>query len=60
MRDWRKDSSEPGVSSISGPSIAATPSIRRISLKMSGDSIVRDIPEIIKRDWAYGELLVSM
>ena len=53
MRDWRKDSSEPGVS-ISGPSIM------RISLKMSGDSIVRDIPEIIKRDWAYGELLVSM
>ena len=59
MRNWRKDSSEPGVS-ISGPSIAATPSIRRISLKMSVDSIVRDIPEIIKRDWAYGELLVSM
>ncbi|PWA90560.1 Transcription factor Spt20 [Artemisia annua] len=56
VRDWRKDSSEPGVS-VSGPSIAATPSIRRISLKMSVDSIVRDIPEIIKRDWAYGELL---
>ena len=59
MRDWRKDSSEPGVS-VSDPSIAATPSIRRISLKMSAHSIVRDIPENTKRDWAYGELLVSM
>ncbi|PWA71490.1 Transcription factor Spt20 [Artemisia annua] len=56
VRDWRTDSSEPGVS-VSGPSIAATPSIRRISLMMSVDSIVRDIPQISKRDWAYGELV---
>ncbi|GJU08684.1 hypothetical protein Tco_1125114 [Tanacetum coccineum] len=58
VRDWRKDSAEPAGVSINGPSIAATPSIRRISLRMSVDSIVRDIPQMSKRDfWAYSELL---
>ncbi|GKE82752.1 hypothetical protein Tco_1552752, partial [Tanacetum coccineum] len=62
VRDWRKDSSEQAGVCINGPpSIAATPSIRRISLRMSVDSIVRDIPHMSKRDfWAYSELLVSM
>ncbi|GKC14760.1 hypothetical protein Tco_1011542 [Tanacetum coccineum] len=58
VRDWRKDSAEPAGVSINGPSIAAIPSIRRISLRMSVDSIVRDIPQMSKRDfWAYSELL---
>ncbi|GJR53330.1 hypothetical protein Tco_1403851 [Tanacetum coccineum] len=59
VRDWRKDSSEQAGVCINGPpSIAATPSIRRISLRMSVDSIVRDIPQMSKRDfWAYSELL---
>ncbi|GKC35874.1 hypothetical protein Tco_1048258 [Tanacetum coccineum] len=58
VRDWRKVSAEPAGVSINGPSIAATPSIRIISLRMSVDSIVRDIPQMSKRDfWAYSELL---
>ncbi|GJX57329.1 hypothetical protein Tco_0287226 [Tanacetum coccineum] len=58
VRDRPKDSSEPAGVSINGPFIAAIPSIRRISLRMSVDSIVRDIPQMSKRDfWAYSELL---
>ncbi|GKD81512.1 hypothetical protein Tco_1348351 [Tanacetum coccineum] len=49
--DRRKDSFEPAGVSINGPSIAATPSIRIISLRMSVDSIVRDIPQMSKRNF---------
>ncbi|GJX60828.1 hypothetical protein Tco_0292218, partial [Tanacetum coccineum] len=58
VRDRLKDSSEPAGVSINGPFIVATPSIRRISLSMSVDSTVRDIPQMSKRNFlAYSELL---
>ncbi|GKC40050.1 hypothetical protein Tco_1052434, partial [Tanacetum coccineum] len=41
VHDRRKDYSKPAEVSNNGPSIPATPFIRRISLRMSMDSIVR-------------------
>ncbi|GJU13285.1 hypothetical protein Tco_1135681 [Tanacetum coccineum] len=52
------DRASQSLFAINGPFIAATPYIKRISLSMSVDSIVRDIPQMSKRIfWAYNELL---
>ncbi|KAI3684135.1 hypothetical protein L6452_33354 [Arctium lappa] len=54
VRDYRKDSSESGVN---GPSTVASPTITKVSLKMSLDNVVKDIPMISDSAWTYGDLM---
>ena len=57
MRDYRKDSSESGVSDTS---TVASPTVTKVSLKMSLANVVKDIPLISDSAWTYGDLMVSM
>ncbi|XP_024972953.1 uncharacterized protein LOC112511526 isoform X2 [Cynara cardunculus var. scolymus] len=54
VRDYRKDSSESGVN---GPSTVASPTIMKVSLKMSLGNVVKDIPLISDGAWTYGDLM---
>lgn len=36
-----------------------SPVINRVSLKMSLENIVKDIPAISENGWTYGDLMVS-
>ena len=55
VRDYRKCFAE-GVNVASGK-ISAT--INRVSLKMTLENIVKDIPSISENGWTYGDLMVS-
>lgn len=55
MQDYRKCFPE-GVNVASGGS---SPVINRVSLKMSLENIVKDIPAISENGWTYGDLMVS-
>lgn len=37
----------------------SSPVINRVSLKMSLENIVKDIPAISENGWTYGDLMVS-
>lgn len=39
--------------------VESSPSINRVSLKMSLENIVKDIPAISENGWTYGDLMVS-
>lgn len=54
VRDYRKCFPE-GVNVVSGES---SPTINRVSLKMSLENIVKDIPAISENGWTYGDLMV--
>ncbi|KAG6428824.1 hypothetical protein SASPL_106861 [Salvia splendens] len=53
VRDYRKCFAE-GVNVASGES---SPAINRVSLKMSLENIVKDIPAISENGWTYGDLM---
>lgn len=55
MRDYRKCFPE-GRNVASGDN---SPIINRVSLKMSLENIVKDIPSISNNGWTYGDLMVS-
>lgn len=55
VRDYRKYFAG-GGHLASGESSAA---INRVSLKMTLENIVKDIPSISENGWTYGDLMVS-
>ncbi|KAL2555040.1 Spt20 family [Forsythia ovata] len=54
VRDYRKCSSETGAHVASGD---ASPSVRRVCLRMSLENVVKDIPSISDLGWTYGDLM---
>ncbi|GAA0183981.1 chromatin/chromatin-binding, or -regulatory protein [Lithospermum erythrorhizon] len=53
VRDYRNCFSESGVTS----SADATPVINKVHLKMSLESVVKDIPSLSNSAWTYGDLM---
>ncbi|KAJ9559754.1 LOW QUALITY PROTEIN: hypothetical protein OSB04_004914 [Centaurea solstitialis] len=54
VRDYRKDSSESGAN---GTSTVASPTVTKVSLKMSLGNVVKDISLISDSSWTYGDLM---
>ncbi|KAL2336399.1 hypothetical protein Fmac_010845 [Flemingia macrophylla] len=54
VRDYRRCSSEKGGSVVSAES---SPHVNKVSLKMSLENIVKDIPTITDKSWTYGDLM---
>ncbi|PNY13724.1 protein FAM48A, partial [Trifolium pratense] len=54
VRDYRRCSSEKGAGTVS---VESSPTVNKISLRMSLENIVKDIPSITDKSWTYGDLM---
>lgn len=54
VQDYRKCFPE----GVNVASVESSPAINRVSLKMSLENIVKDIPAISENGWTYGDLMV--
>jgi len=57
VHGYRRCPSEKGADIVSTES---SPTVSKVSLKMSLENIVKDIPSLIDKSWTYGDIMVSI